>query len=140
MFNATKLVLVLATVTVAPGCVGGIKNMCVKHAPTISQGTVLVTNAQTALIQAETAIRRIADLTTRERALKALEDARKGLRVAEEMLHVASEACRAADVPAVIQVLADAWKVVRPFLGTQGGTGTASVADPMAYTLASSSP
>jgi hypothetical protein len=130
------IILAALAALTAPGCVGGIKDMCVKHAPTISQGTVLVTNAQTALIQAEAAIGRIADLTTREKALKALEDARKGLRVAEEMLHVASEACRAADVPAVIKILADAWKVVRPFLGTQGGSGAPAVQDPMAYTLA----
>lgn len=118
------------------GCSNTLENVCIEAAPTISQGNVLVNNAQTALLQAETPIQTIQDPSVKQKALRALEDARKGLRTAEELLHVASAACEAADVPRIIQVLADAWRIVRPFLGTHGGTGAPAVEDPIAYSLA----
>ena len=128
-------IAVLFLAVIPMGCASTLENVCIEATPTIYQGNVLVNNAQTALLQAESAIQTVQDPAVKQKAIRALEDARKGLRTAEELLHVASEACEAADVPRIIQVLADAWRIVRPFLGTHGGSSALAVKDPIAYSL-----
>ena len=105
---------------------------CLKALPVITQGNILINEAQTALSQAEAFVSMIPS-ENRVAAEQALERAKSALRVSESMLHAASEACRAPDLPAIFKVFSEAWEVLRGFMGTFGGSGVATVQDPIAY-------
>lgn len=131
-----KLAILLTVITVAvPGCVGSVNEACLKIMPVVTQGNIMINEAQDALLQAEVAVSLIKDEATRAKAMKAVAEARSALRVAESMLQSASEACTQPDLKGIFKVFADAWEIIRPFLSTLGGSGAPEVKDPMAYTI-----
>lgn len=127
------LVLLVLAVSVS-GCAGMFESACTKALPLLNQGDAVVNDAQDALLQAEAMVEHIRNDDARAKAKLAVAKAREELRRAEGLLHAASQACTAPDLPSVFKAFSDAWSLLRPFLGTMGGTGGV-VADPMAYSI-----
>jgi len=133
-----RTLLILAALCLpisASGC-AHLNQSCATALPLLSQGNVLINDAQDALAQAQTVVSLISDEAKRQKAEAAIAEARSALRVTESMLHAASEACTAPDLPSLFQAFAQAWEVVRSYLSTFGGAGGPVVADPKAYLMA----
>jgi hypothetical protein len=62
---------------------------------------------------------------------KALEMAHEGYALAVQSTALASESC--SDSRDYIDMIVQAWTIVRPFLALVGGTGTPAIADPIVW-------
>ena len=131
--NWVRLLLIATVLGVSvSGCAGWFESACTKALPLLNQGDGLINDAQDALLQAEAMVEHIRDDDARAKAKLAAATAREKLRRAEALLHAASQACTAPDLPSIFKVFADAWDLLKPFLGTMGAEGGV-VRDPVAY-------
>jgi acyl-CoA reductase-like NAD-dependent aldehyde dehydrogenase len=113
-----------------PGC-SAFRGACADAVPTLSQGQSLVADAALALQDAEDAVQTLPP-ADRAKALDAIAKARTSLRAAAATLAAASTACSSPSLGEVFAAFAEAWTYVRPFVALLGGTGAASVREPIA--------
>lgn len=136
-FNLRFLVLIsLVAIAMSTASCSLFTDACTVAKPLIERGEAMLPEANTAIAQASAMVSTMPEGTAKTKALEALRDASMGLRIAQELLDGAREQCNTPDHAAVFRAFADAWALVRPFVGEDrtGGTG-GFVPDPKAYTV-----
>lgn len=132
-FNIRFLVLIsLVAIALVPSC-SLFTDACTVAKPLIERGEAMLPEANTAIVQASAMVETMPEGTAKTRALAALNDASMGLRIAQQLLDGAREQCNTPDLAAVFEAFADAWALVRPFVGENTGGAGGFVPDPKAY-------
>ena len=127
-------VLVLAIVTVFPGCSwleNTAESVCTKALPVLVLADGYADEAQVKLDRARDIIVDLPDPAARDKGLVACDVLQRALTAARAEITAAQKACKSLDIATTFGAFIDSWPDLKPFLALLGGPGGSKVEDPL---------